>query len=120
LPETQAIPLAIEAALGKRSHFLLVGSDYRTRDGSCIRDFVHVLDLADAHTRAVEHLLSRGDSVALNLGTGHGTTIKESLSAIQRMSGRNFALNMASVGTVTHLLLSQTIPWPNRQLVASL
>jgi UDP-glucose 4-epimerase len=90
LPETHAIPLAIETALGKRSHFQVMGSDYRTRDGSCIRDFVHVLDLADAHTRAVEHLLSGGDSVALNLGTGHGTTVKELLSAIQRVSGRDF------------------------------
>jgi UDP-glucose 4-epimerase len=67
-----------------------MGSDYRTRDGSCIRDFVHVSDLADAHTRAVEHLLSGGDSLALNLGTGQGTTVKELLSAIQRVSGRNF------------------------------
>jgi UDP-glucose 4-epimerase len=67
-----------------------MGSDYRTRDGSCIRDFVHVSDLADAHTRAVQHLLSGGDSVALNLGTGQGTTVKELLSAIQRVSGSNF------------------------------
>lgn len=54
LPETHPIPLAIETALGKRSHFQVMGSDYRTRDGSCIRDFVHVSDLADAHTRAVQ------------------------------------------------------------------
>src|SRR5712675_1757559 len=86
-PETHAIPLAIETALGKRSHFQVMGSDYRTRDGSCIRDFVHVSDLADAHTRAVGHLLSGGGSVALNLGTGQGTTVKELLSAIRRVSG---------------------------------
>jgi len=87
---THLIKVAVETALGKRSHFQVMGSDYRTRDGSCIRDFVHVSDLADAHTRAVEHLLSGGDSLALNLGTGQGTTVKELLSAIQRVSGRNF------------------------------
>ncbi len=91
-PETHAIPLAIETALGRRSHFQVFGSDYDTRDGTCVRDFVHVLDLAEAHTRAIEHLLKNGTSVALNLGTGHGTTVKELLAAIQRVSGRRFSI----------------------------
>jgi UDP-glucose 4-epimerase len=89
-PETHAIPLAIETALGKRSRFQVFGTDYGTRDGTCIRDFVHVLDLAEAHTRAIEHLLNNGNSVALNLGTGNGTTVKEMLAAVQRVSGRSF------------------------------
>ncbi len=70
-PETHAIPIAIETALGRRRHFQILGTDYDTRDGSCVRDFVHVLDLADAHTRAVEHLLNNGKSHALNLGTSY-------------------------------------------------
>jgi UDP-glucose 4-epimerase len=89
-PETHAIPIAIETALGRRSHFQVMGTDYDTRDGSCVRDFVHVLDLADAHTRAIEHLLNNGTSHALNLGTGHGTTVKELLETVQHVVGREF------------------------------
>jgi UDP-glucose 4-epimerase len=89
-PETHAIPIAIETALGRRSHFQVMGTDYDTRDGSCVRDFVHVLDLADAHTRAIEHLLNNGTSHALNLGTGHGTTVKELLETVQHVAGREF------------------------------
>jgi UDP-glucose 4-epimerase len=89
-PETHAIPLAIEAALGTRAGFQVFGSDYDTRDGTCIRDFVHVSDLAEAHTRAIEHLLKDGSSLALNLGTGHGTTVRELLAEVQHVSGRSF------------------------------
>ena len=88
-PETHAIPLAIETALGRRAHFQVLGTDYDTRDGSCIRDFIHVLDLANAHTRAIEHLLNGHTSLALNLGTGRGTTVKELLATIERVSGRS-------------------------------
>jgi len=89
-PETHAIPIALDAALGRRPCFQVLGTDYNTRDGSCVRDFVHVLDLADAHTRAVEHLLEKGTSHALNLGTGNGTTVKELVHTVQRVVGRNF------------------------------
>ncbi|API54001.1 UDP-glucose 4-epimerase GalE [Rhizobium leguminosarum] len=89
-PETHAIPLAIDAALGRRQGFKVFGSDYETRDGTCVRDYIHVLDLADAHVRAVEYLLKGGDSVALNLGTGNGTTVKELLGAIEDVSNRPF------------------------------
>ena len=91
-PETHAIPIAIETALGRRPHFQVLGTDYDTRDGSCVRDFVHVLDLADAHTRAVEHLLGNGASQALNLGTGHGTSVKELLETVQNVVGRTFSI----------------------------
>jgi UDP-glucose 4-epimerase len=89
-PETHAIPLAIDAALGRRQGFKVFGSDYDTRDGTCVRDYIHVLDLADAHVRAVGYLLRGGQSVALNLGTGTGTTVKELLSTIETVSERPF------------------------------
>ncbi len=89
-PETHAIPLAIDAALGRREGFKVFGTDYETRDGTCVRDYIHVLDLADAHVRAVEYLLRGGESVALNLGTGTGTTVKELLGTIERVSERPF------------------------------
>jgi UDP-glucose 4-epimerase len=89
-PETHAIPLAIETALGRRSHFQVFGTDYDTRDGTCLRDFIHVLDLADAHTRAIEHLLNGGASHAVNLGTGQGTTVKELLKSIELVLGKSF------------------------------
>ncbi|MBB4004788.1 UDP-glucose 4-epimerase [Aurantimonas endophytica] len=94
-PETHAIPLAIDAALGRREGFAIFGSDYDTRDGTCVRDYIHVMDLADAHGRAVEYLLSGGESVALNLGTGTGTTVAEMLAAIEAVSGRPFPVKHA-------------------------
>jgi UDP-glucose 4-epimerase len=90
LPETHAIPIAMDAALGRRPYFQIMGTDYDTRDGSCVRDFVHVLDLADAHTRAIEHLLNKGTSQALNLGTGHGTTVIELVETVRTIVGRSF------------------------------
>ncbi|MEI2301249.1 UDP-glucose 4-epimerase GalE [Ensifer sp. MJa1] len=93
-PETHAIPLAIDAALGRRQSFKIFGTDYDTRDGTCVRDYIHVLDLADAHVRAVEYLLAGGDSVELNLGTGTGTTVKELLTAISDVSGREFQVDL--------------------------
>ena len=94
-PETHAIPLAIEAALGRRDAFTIYGTDYDTRDGTCVRDYVHVMDLADAHVRAVDHLLAGKRSVALNLGTGEGTSVSEMLAAIERIAGRPFPAKIA-------------------------
>lgn len=93
-PETHAIPLAIEAALGRRQSFKIFGSDYDTRDGTCMRDYIHVLDLADAHVRALDYLLDGGETVALNLGTGTGTTVKELVDAIAAVTGRDFPVEL--------------------------
>ena len=91
-PETHAIPLAIDVALGRRERFSIFGTDYDTRDGTCVRDYVHVLDLADAHVRAVRHLIEGGEGLALNLGTGTGTTVRELLDAVEAVAGRPLAV----------------------------
>lgn len=91
-PETHVVPLAIDAALGRRKDFKVFGTDYETRDGTCVRDYIHVLDLADAHVRALDYLIGGGQTVELNLGTGTGTTVKELLSAVQEISGRSFPI----------------------------
>lgn len=85
--ETHLIPLAIAAAMGNRPPLSLFGTDYETRDGTCIRDYIHVLDLADAHVRALRRLLAGDPGDAYNVGTGVGTTVREVLAAIGRSLG---------------------------------
>lgn len=87
-PETHAVPLAILAALGKGPPFNLYGTDYATADGSAIRDYIHVGDLASAHVAAFKHLLDGGSSDALNLGTGTGTSVLELIAAVERVGAR--------------------------------
>ena len=91
-PETHVIPLAIFALLGRRDAFTLFGADYDTRDGACVRDYVHVLDLADAHVRAVRKLIDGDQGGAYNLGTGDGATVKEIVAAVERVTGRKLPL----------------------------
>lgn len=93
-PETHAIPLAVEAALGHRPDFKLFGQDYDTRDGTPVRDYVHVEDLADAHVKALRYLLAGGETTAINLGTGSGTTVRELLAAIGRHSSGHLAVEV--------------------------
>jgi UDP-glucose 4-epimerase len=88
LPETHVVPLALFSALGRRPAFQLLGEDYDTRDGTCIRDYVHVLDLADAHVAAVQALLAGAPGDAFNVGTGAGTTVKELIAAVEAITGR--------------------------------
>ncbi len=87
-PETHVIPLAVRGALRPDYQFTIFGEDFDTRDGTCIRDYVHVSDLADAHRAALEHLMAGGESGAFNLGTGSGATVKEIADAIEAASGR--------------------------------
>ena len=93
-PETHVVPLAIDAALGRRKGFKIFGTDYDTRDGTCVRDYIHVLDLADAHSRAVQYLLDGGETAAVNLGTGTGTTVKELIATIKAVTGRDFRVDV--------------------------
>jgi UDP-glucose 4-epimerase len=86
-PETHAIPLAILAALGRRESFTVFGEDYPTRDGTCVRDYIHVLDLADSHVRAVRQLIGGAQGDAYNLGTGTGATVREIVAAVSRAAG---------------------------------
>ena len=87
-PETHLIPLVIQAALGMRSYVEIFGTDYPSADGTAIRDYIHVTDLAAAHVKALEHLVGGGRSLALNLGTGQGYSVKEVISSVERVSGR--------------------------------
>ena len=87
-PETHLIPLVIDAALGKRSHIGVFGTDYPTSDGTAVRDYIHVNDLADAHVRALDHLKKGGANLALNLGTGKGNSVREVIAAVEAVSGR--------------------------------
>jgi UDP-glucose-4-epimerase GalE len=85
-PETHLIPLAIKAALGQRPPIDVYGTDYPTPDGTAIRDYIHVGDLADAHVRALDYLTNGGESRALNLGTGRGYSVREVIDTVGRIS----------------------------------
>ena len=88
-PETHAIPLLLMAASGRVAQFDVFGTDYPTHDGSAIRDYVHVSDLATAHVSALEHLLRGGSSMTVNLGTGSGTSVMQLIDAVERVVGRS-------------------------------
>ncbi len=87
-PETHLIPLVIEVALGQRPHIAIFGTDYPTPDGTCIRDYIHVTDLAEAHVLALEHLLEGGKSRSYNLGNGQGYSVREVIDTVRRVTGR--------------------------------
>ncbi len=84
-PEQHILPLIIDAALGRRPDIKVFGTDWDTRDGSCLRDFVHVYDLADAHIRALEYLRNGGATNAYNLGNSYGTTVLEAVQAAEKV-----------------------------------
>jgi UDP-arabinose 4-epimerase len=87
-PETHLIPLVLEVAAGLRPALSVFGRDYPTRDGTCVRDYIHVDDLARAHHLALEYLLAGGASVNLNLGNGAGYSVREVVAAAERVTGR--------------------------------
>lgn len=86
-PETHIIPLLIQVALGMKKEFRVFGQDYDTPDGTCIRDYIHVMDLADAHINAIKYLEKKGKSRAFNLGSGKGYSVKEIIKKVQQISG---------------------------------
>ena len=87
-PETHLIPRVMMAVTGEIEYLEVFGTDYSTPDGTCIRDYIHVEDLADAHALALDHLLAGGESLACNLGTGVGVSVKEIIAAVEEVTGR--------------------------------
>ncbi len=87
-PETHLIPLALRAAAGTGPELQVFGSDYPTPDGTCIRDYVHVNDLASAHVKALEHLAAGKGSFAVNVGTGSGYSVQQVISAVEEVTGK--------------------------------
>jgi UDP-glucose-4-epimerase GalE len=87
-PETHLIPLALRATAGEGPELQVFGGDYPTPDGTCIRDYIHVNDLATAHVKALEHLAAGKESFAVNVGTGHGASIREVISAVEKVAGK--------------------------------
>lgn len=87
--ETHLIPLILQVPNGKRDHITVYGDDYPTPDGTCLRDYIHVVDLADAHVRALEYLRSGGESDIFNLGSGQGFSVKEMIAAAEKATGRS-------------------------------
>jgi UDP-glucose 4-epimerase len=87
-PETHLIPIVLEAALGKRAHLTVYGRDYPTPDGTCIRDYIHIIDLAAAHMLALE----AKESAFYNLGTGGGTSVREIIDTCRRVTAKEIAV----------------------------
>jgi UDP-arabinose 4-epimerase len=94
VPETHAIPLLLDAAAGDAAGFTMFGDDYPTPDGTCIRDYIHVSDLADAHVRALRDLLQGGESAAINVGTGRGWSVRELIDIARKVTGRDIPVRV--------------------------
>jgi UDP-glucose 4-epimerase len=94
-PEPHLIPLVLFTALGKRDSIKIYGDDYPTPDGTCIRDYIHVNDLADAHIRALDYL-EKGESTVINLGTGNGYSVKEIVDEARKVTGKEIKAEIVS------------------------
>ena len=87
-PETHLIPLVLDVALGIRPEIQIFGTDYPTPDGTALRDYIHVCDLARAHVLALSHLINRRETIAVNLGTGQGISVQQVIETVQNVTGR--------------------------------
>lgn len=88
-PETHLIPLVLQTALGQRESVSIYGTDYPTSDGTCVRDYIHVADLADAHILGLEYLLQGGDTTVFNLGNGNGFSVKQVIDTAKTVTGKD-------------------------------
>lgn len=95
-PESHLIPLVLQVPLGKRESISVFGDDYPTEDGTCIRDYIHVSDLADAHLLALQRLREGGDSAVYNLGSGHGYSVKQVVDIAREVTGHPIPVKMES------------------------
>lgn len=86
-PETHLIPLVLQVAMGRRAHISIYGTDYPTPDGTCIRDYIHVSDLAQAHVLGLKYLLAGGESILLNLGNGQGFSVRQIIDTAAQVTG---------------------------------
>lgn len=94
-PESHLIPIVLQVALGKRDKIMMFGDDYDTKDGTCVRDYIHVMDLADAHIKAVDRLIAGGASDIFNLGNGTGFSVKEIVEMTREVTGKEIPAEMA-------------------------
>lgn len=94
--ETHLIPLILQVPTGRRSHITIYGDDYPTPDGTCLRDYIHVVDLADAHMRALDYLRRGGESDIFNLGSGSGFSVKEMIAAAEKATGKEIAVEIGA------------------------
>jgi len=94
--ETHLIPLILQVPTGRRSHITIYGDDYPTPDGTCLRDYIHVVDLADAHMCALDYLRRGGESDIFNLGSGSGFSVKEMIAAAEKATGRTIAVEIGA------------------------
>lgn len=93
-PELHLIPIVLQVASGKRESVTIFGDDYATEDGSCVRDYIHVEDVASAHVRALKKLESGVQSMALNLGTGRGYSVKEIIETVKKVTGKSISVKL--------------------------
>lgn len=91
-PETHLIPLVLQAASGRRSSISIFGTDYETFDGTCVRDYIHVSDLCEAHYLALKYLQKENISARFNLGIGNGFSVRQVIESVKRVSGKNFKI----------------------------
>lgn len=94
-PETHLIPIILDVALGNREKIMMFGDDYNTKDGTCVRDYIHVTDLARAHLLALKRLMNGGESTAYNLGNGTGFTVKEVVEVARKVTGHSIPAEVA-------------------------
>lgn len=93
-PETHLIPLILDAALGKCDSISVFGDDYDTEDGSCVRDYIHVSDIANAHIEGLRYLENGGENNVFNIGNGRGFSVKEVISVVKKVTGKDFPVNI--------------------------
>lgn len=95
-PETHLIPLVLQVASGRRESIHVFGNDYPTKDGTCVRDYIHIVDLCSAHSLALKHLLADGDSRRYNLGNGTGFTVQEVIKTVESVTARKINVTMSA------------------------